>query len=434
MDVEKGAQATEPTRKTSEPTVGAAYVYTYGFPKRNTADETTPLSDEAQAVLDNVRSQTGFASYRAYLESHKKDYPSFKNILDPHHLRIDVAWSGAVLNLGKNGGLSTSEYCDSDPPGQCTRVVEALCHPPLDAELQIVLLDIPVNHVSPENLTKEEMDLLDFLGLGFQLDPKLLRSIFASPRFARYNTSLDLDRYHSAHMTMGNIVVTTSQPRLGPLKMPIVLVTGQINAELQHLLSEFDRIRPSPPFESTSFTKPACGTEFSIIYQLLFNHLLDQNKRMGQKATTSSLMCFLPIVQMKILQWRRTCSEQREHLLLKYPEPKDSSLYDRRARLRRKIDRMENDWCSFSRYIRTQHGHDWSKGQVFGNIEAEVKEVIADACRLEGQIRDHLQLEAGKLGLEESRKSIEMSNRQIEEAKRGRHMACFTQNESTNHV
>lgn len=96
------------------------------------------------------------------------------------------------------------------------------------------------------------------------------------------------------------------------------------------------------------------------------------------------------------------------------------SLYECRALLRRCIDDMENDWWSLVRYIRSQHGTDWFTGQLYRNFEGEFREAVADVSRVECQIRDHLQLEAGKLGLEESRKSIEMSNRQIEEAKRGK--------------
>ncbi|KAL8680929.1 MAG: hypothetical protein Q9186_002889 [Xanthomendoza sp. 1 TL-2023] len=45
-------------------------------------------------------------------------------------------------------------------------------------------------------------------------------------------------------------------------------------------------------------------------------------------------------------------------------------------------------------------------------------DAMIEGTRLESQLRDSLQLQAGTLGLEESRKSIELSDRQIEEAKR----------------
>lgn len=63
----------------------------------------------------------------------------------------------------------------------------------------------------------------------------------------------------------------------------------------------------------------------------------------------------------------------------------------------------------------------WSTEQLYRDVEAEIKEGLAKTDGLGSQIRDNIQLEAGKSGLEGSRKSVEISNRQIGEAKRGEH-------------
>ncbi len=52
-------------------------------------------------------------------------------------------------------------------------------------------------------------------------------------------------------------------------------------------------------------------------------------------------------------------------------------------------------------------------------VEDELRQARLEASRLETEIRDFLQLQTGELALQESRKSIELSNSQIEEAKRG---------------
>ncbi|CAF9919847.1 MAG: hypothetical protein ALECFALPRED_001319 [Alectoria fallacina] len=58
-------------------------------------------------------------------------------------------------------------------------------------------------------------------------------------------------------------------------------------------------------------------------------------------------------------------------------------------------------------------------GEPFIEIEDQLQQAHLEAHRLENEIRDYLQLQIGELALQESRKSIELSGSQIEEAKRG---------------
>lgn len=72
-----------------------------------------------------------------------------------------------------------------------------------------------------------------------------------------------------------------------------------------------------------------------------------------------------------------------------------------------------------SGYIRSQQGKEWLEGNVYLSMIQACKHVIDEARRLESEMRDHLQLQVGNLSLEESRKSIELSNFQVQEGKRG---------------
>ena len=56
---------------------------------------------------------------------------------------------------------------------------------------------------------------------------------------------------------------------------------------------------------------------------------------------------------------------------------------------------------------------------VFRNTRTDHDALISEARRLEAEIRDYLQFEVGDLSLRESKKSIELSVSQIQEAKRG---------------
>ena len=63
---------------------------------------------------------------------------------------------------------------------------------------------------------------------------------------------------------------------------------------------------------------------------------------------------------------------------------------------------------------------DTPHSQSLLTLENELQRIRREATRLEAEIRDYLQLQTGELALEESKKSIELSNFQIEEAKRGK--------------
>lgn len=50
--------------------------------------------------------------------------------------------------------------------------------------------------------------------------------------------------------------------------------------------------------------------------------------------------------------------------------------------------------------------------------EADLMQIHQEAGRLESQVRHYMQLQVGELALQESKKSIELSNQQIEEGRR----------------
>ena len=69
--------------------------------------------------------------------------------------------------------------------------------------------------------------------------------------------------------------------------------------------------------------------------------------------------------------------------------------------------------------MRSQNVSETPQNEPSIAIEDELQQAHLEALRLETEIREYLQLQTGELALQESRKSIELSNSQIEEAKRG---------------
>ncbi len=183
--------------------------------------------------------------------------------------------------------------------------------------------------------------------------------------------------------------------------------------------------RSCPPFSrSPAEDHLLQGDRSSRYYLLSLSQALKNCQNTEKESIKASIICFLPLLQAEILDVRQECIEARVWLLdlqrlgPGFKKRSHDSLYNDRGHIRQVIFDLEKDWYSFVRYLKTNHHWKWSEERFYNDIESEIEDATAEAYRLESQLRDHLQLEAGQLGLEESRRSIELSNRQILEAER----------------
>ena len=92
-------------------------------------------------------------------------------------------------------------------------------------------------------------------------------------------------------------------------------------------------------------------------------------------------------------------------------------LYSQRLGLRRVVESSEDDSEQLARYITSQGLTDLK--QDYTDVQKHYKSVYTSALRLEAEISDYLELQSGRMALQESQKSILLSNLQIEEYKRG---------------
>ena len=83
------------------------------------------------------------------------------------------------------------------------------------------------------------------------------------------------------------------------------------------------------------------------------------------------------------------------------------------------MEDFEDDLNYLRRYLRSQVSSDTLSDRSWLKVEEDLIETRQEASRLEAEVRDWLQLQVGEWALQESKKSIELSNRQIEEGKRG---------------
>ena len=94
-------------------------------------------------------------------------------------------------------------------------------------------------------------------------------------------------------------------------------------------------------------------------------------------------------------------------------------LSQRRAQLRRHVEHVQDNVEEIDRYFRLLKKNESLQAYDKIDVHKELECLFREASRLGGEIRDELQLQVGTAALEESRKSTELSNSQIREAKSG---------------
>ncbi len=98
----------------------------------------------------------------------------------------------------------------------------------------------------------------------------------------------------------------------------------------------------------------------------------------------------------------------------------DARLYQYRVFLRSSIDSFDGLSEPLIRFISSQLAAEVKASPSYHRIEQERSLLVKEAYALEAEIRDFLQLQTSQLSLLESRKSIELSNNQFQENKRGK--------------
>lgn len=400
-------------------------------------DQPIPLSSKALALLQASRAATGFDSYCAYLDYHGEDSPqlktlsaALKNGVEPNARRRWLyglpTWSGSVLSISK---------CRTDPvtqdhqlSKQGTEIIETLCHPPENACLQIVLWNI----LYKDDIRSQD-DLVDFLGLRYRLDPRIFEALLDvayladAPTTQRYR----LDRYKPTHLRAGNTIVAFCSARNDHDALPVVLIMGPLDKtyglQEEDSTDQFGACPPLSPSRDLGIDDliPSVGT-YRYYLQLL-TPLLEQYHEVKQDDIDLPSICVLPLLQLSLFALRcdgrflRELFDSRRDMVSDDrpgQEAQDDSLNNFRTRLRMRIVDAENDWYRFVKHMNTHFRQSFLAMSCYQDYEDELKKDVAEADRLESQVRDYMQIQVARLSLQESRNSIEMSNRQMEESKR----------------
>ena len=403
-------------------------------------------------IRASLRAQTGFNSYQAYLEAYM-DWEVHTDLMLLRDLMIEVTSPDAedtcsILDVLTNEGLppelSFRCHCKSG-----SEIFDALRQPPMDACVQIVIWRI-------ETTTGLRLSrwFLDILGLCLRIDPQFFLALFETLRGLRrsssFETAVDTRPLRPSHVVIDHTVATfvRQYPFDRPDTGPIILIAGDhfSGHTESSLLDRYyfpvahQNINNSPPFTFPSpgvQSTPVFGSlasndrKWLHMYKETFSAVARNNP--GIPSCTAAIIArtLMPLLQMDCLKMRseflllrRTfvllqAAMNRVNVDLEFVNSISSKLHRERFWLRRSVEDSENSMSHFERYISAEDANYLPESSAYLKIKQETDQIHNEARRLDMEVRDYLQLVVGNLSLEESRKSIEVSNQQILEGKRG---------------
>ena len=404
-----------------------------------------PPSYRDAQVWKEIEAETGFASCADYLDLYKDVRPDFKDLLEqyralPERSRNPKYYSHAeelaIYDLSKQENLSVDlslrRHCHSG-----TELIQALREPPSNICLQLVLWSLSYLWMDQE--------AADTLLLGLKLDPCLLRDFdLVNPNLPRASQG---SRASQIKRIVGNGIVATISQNFMPEvvnAVPVLLVAvtkyelGDGNSTWEEILAgvdqEIPRVKRSALGESKAVVETDGGglKKLGQIYaknveRFIVRHRFDTPMRVPTQAflllaATSPLLNAEAYLMKKILNEIKLNygSITRPRLSGFHASTQQNNDLDRqRLKLRRTLEEAEDYVSQTFRYLSSEIDSDWSKEPSYVSIRADWRSLIDEARRLETEVRDDMQLQVGHLSLEESKRSIELSNIQIRESKSG---------------
>ena len=409
--------------------------------------ETRRLNDADQFRAD-LKAETGYSSYSQYLNASERSRREYSILLRhmedpifPQTYNNPTSLSTCfILDLSRGPGSQpdVNLRCKTSSGAE---TLKSLRHPPDTSSVQIVLWLV----------TEMWSDLTSALGLGLKVDvsyfdtvcdriivPDELRRSESSGLYHMYEVGSYKygRRLKPAHVEVGGDVVTIvgHHDADRPLSVPVVLVAGR-GWQIKDVVKEIGDVLPllDSATGETAHEKPSphpwwrYPDEISDYVRLLHWCLENRNERTGVGTNASLLFtALLPLIYRSTSVIQKECHCTRDS----YPgrqgfppldsaarDEVDSRLHKLRLFFRRLVEQSKDDSEYLTTYTALQRVEGWKEFDA--EVQTHYKRVHTSALRLDAEVRDYLQLQAGEMALQESRKSLELSSLQIEESKRG---------------
>ena len=303
-----------------------------------------------------------------------------------------------------------------------TRLVTSLQQPPANVTVQIVLWN------SEASLSESTVNAL---GPALKINPRFWGALCRDGR----------PQLGPRHIRIGSLVATVVR-HYKPDELdavPIVLIACD-GWDMMLEVAVLEEIGDVYPLEDSTINPiPAPRNCGPATYLRVLKMCLDKEEEQADDATKLILKPLIPLLYLSVISIRNSCEMLRStyrNLRWDAAEADDkddylSALPDERHQLRALVEESEDDLSYLRRYISSQLSIETLSDISWRKAEADLIQIHQEAGRLESQVRDFMQLQVGELALQESKKSIQLSNQQIEEGKRVK--VCKFHDQAHNH-
>ena len=293
-------------------------------------------------------------------------------------------------------------------------------------------------------------DMVNAIGLGLKIHPRFFY-ILCTMSGRLYSGFAESDRLDQRPLApnsigIGGFVVTKahSYHATNLEVFPTVLIAGENFGTLSRKTRLDESLDcSSPPVGSLSESLDEVPAWINGYLRVLQHDIATEGVSTTEDSAELLFTSLIPVLWLNMFSIREKCHSIREDYY-KFIVPRDAflkslqktqpryryvrekstrleDLFEWRKDLRRIIENSEDTLEQIQRFMRPQRVY--GKRRERSWIEDDTKQVHLEAHRLEAEIRDYLQLQTGVVAIQESRRSIELSNLQIEEGRRGKSIA-----------
>ena len=396
-------------------------------PQTETEGYKEKISDLA-CCWQEVQQDVGCQSYGDYVKNFGKQAPKFPAIQKHWMLSTiplfdsqeSIKGSCSIFDLSSNGSLQHALRIRKNLVQGCaTRILQTLRDPSHETGLRIFILEM--GEKRPDEAWCVVGPLLDAVGLGLKINPRV---------FEAYLQETDTGRNESprghhlvSHCTVGRSIFTVAQDYLPNRRScpPVVLILD--NPVRYGYLSESCE---SIPISINRAQNPKEMISWPEMYDYLLRRHLEISPSSVLEPETVLPKTVIPLIELLLENLRdRITADNARVLGLCRGKSKQDSLENREQLLEDMRFNLRQQKLDFGRCVRECTKHLKAQGlkgpeeDPFLVVNDNIHALYQDIDDLETSIRDWLQLRYGNLALEESKRSIELSDLQIKESKRG---------------
>lgn len=433
-----------------------------------------PYRPQLIKPISQFEVETGFPSYVAYLEAHQPANPKLsiplwelrhlreyeqekrKSLQPSHCFVLDVSrphTSAETMTVhfdessetDDNGEITKAEMIDFRHK-VALKLLEALRNPVADGSIRVVIWYTDRKHLAAE--------WVDALGLGLRVPPSYFEILLQQMQFSRDHVEDEIRWLHEdeirflhpQHLLIGNAVVTILNGNMvdNAHHPPTILITYLAELRPDHTrdwkiherlyqqeikVPSFARL--SRQNESTLMGKEQryCTDHFRHYQKLL--HLACQQESYAHLNNNSLFYTsILPLFRFNILGLQVDYNAALSTLVMlqayyrgRESEQSQDNVYyvldQHRFQLRRSIEKSDDSLHFFQDLMIANDDAVWLEGRHYQATKKDLENTLGMARRLETEIRDYMAIVVGLLSINESRKSIQLTNVSIEEGKQG---------------